>query len=237
MEMLASGKLINNASEKEDEYSIIRLDKSWLDRLLELQTVVMKHMDKKELFAGLTRDEFLEVLDTKGITVGALVEERLIGFYSVLFPGLSDYNLGNDIGLDKEKLDSVVHMEGAGIDPDYRGNSLQKVMVRVCLDEALKLGKTRYICATVSPYNYPSIDHIFAMQLCIKKIKPKYNGVIRYICVRDIKKGALIDNDSIIEVPGDGLEKQAELLDKGYLGFGQLRCNEKNLIRFGKTVN
>lgn len=236
MQTLASGKLINNASGKKEEYSIIRLDKGWLDRLLELQTVVMKHMDKRELFAGLTRDELLEVLETKGLTVGALIEERLIGFYSVLFPGLSDYNLGNDINLGEEELDRVVHLEGAGIDPLYRGNSLQKTMARICLYEALKSKKARYVCATVSPYNYPSIDHIFAMQLCISNIKPKYNGMIRYICYKDLQKGVLIDKTSIIDVAGDDIENQKRLLETGYLGFEQLRCNEKNLIRFGKTV-
>jgi ribosomal protein S18 acetylase RimI-like enzyme len=232
---LTTGRLRNNAQGKEENYYVSRLDLSHLDRLVELQKVVLDNMARKDHFTGLSVGEFENVLSDSGVTVGAFVREELIGFYSILFPGYSEDNLGKDIGIPEKYFSDVAHFEAAGVHPDFRGNSLQKIMTGICLEQAMKIKPIKYICVTISPYNYPSLDHMFAFKLYIRDLKVKYGDMLRYICSKNMEERQIIQADSIVEIEISDHSEQLKLLQQGYVGFRLIRSDGKNFIGFGKV--
>jgi hypothetical protein len=234
---LLSGRLINNTQGKEENFYIFRLDLSHLDQLDKLQKVVLDNMERKDHYTGLLVEEFENVLSVGGVTVGVFVEEELVGFYSILFPGHSEDNLGRDIGIPEKYFPDVAHLEAAGIHPDYRGNSLQKIMTSICLEQAMKIKQIKYLCVTISPYNYPSLDHMFAFKLYIRDLKVKYGDMLRYICSKDMEEKQIIKADSIVEVEISGHSEQLKLLQQGYVGFRLIKSEGKNFIVFGLSID
>ena len=235
MKILKSGRLKNRVDSIEEDYYMLKLHMAHFDELMDLQKAVMESMDKKELYAGLSAQEIRNMLcDDGGVLIGAFVKEKMIAFYGAYFPGSNSDNLGKDLGIPKEDFNSVIHLEGAGVHPGYQGNSLQKTMNVVCFREAMKLGQFRYICATVSPYNYPSLDHLFTAGLYIRDIKKKYGGMLRYICCRDINIQQEISSEGIIEVSSTDYAMQSKLLSDGFVGFELVKSNNACFIRFSK---
>jgi hypothetical protein len=235
MEILKSGRLRNRVSGAEEDYYILKLCMTHFDILMNLQKTVMESMNRKELYAGLTAEEVKNMLcDDGGVIIGAFVNEKLIAFYGVYFPGGNKDNLGKDLGVAGDDLFSVMHLEGAGVHPHYQGNSLQKTMNVVCFNEALKLGQFRYICATVSPYNYPSLDHLLVAGLYIRNLKTKYGGMLRYICCMDMKDQRQIISDSVIDVSSSDYAMQSKLLSDGFVGYKLVKSNNACYIRFSK---
>jgi hypothetical protein len=233
---LKFGRLKNRVNGIEEDYYILKLQIAHFDQLMNLQKTVMESMDKKELYAGLTAEEIRNMLrDDGGLIIGAFTKEKMIAFYGAYFPQSNSDNLGKDLRIAKADLYSVMHLEGAGVHPDYQGNSLQKTMNVVCFNEAMKLGQFRYICATVSPYNYPSLDHLFTAGLYIRDIKKKYGGMLRYICCRDMNNHWEIINDSTIEVSSTDYDLQSKLLSDGMVGFRLVKSDNACLISFTKT--
>lgn len=142
---------------------------------------VYESMENKDLFVC---DDFTFVKDhieKEGMTVVALDEDKaIVGNLIVRFPRLQEDNLGLDLGLSKEELLKVAHMESAVVLPRVRGNHLEAQMIQFA-EELLKSEEYHYLMATISPLNLASIKSAQKNGFEYICTKEKYGGRIRNI--------------------------------------------------------
>jgi hypothetical protein len=151
------------------------------------------------------------------------------------FPGQSSKNLGLDLGLEKEVLDEVAHLECVVVDLEYRGHQLQQKMGDILIQNLKNQGKVRYLMATVSPYNPYSLSNLMSMGLFITGLKEKYHHVLRYILLKDIKDNRVVANQEMITLSGEAISEQRLLLEKGYVGKSLDRIQNEIWIHYVKA--
>lgn len=124
-------------------------------------------------------------LNKGGKILGCYVNDRLIAYGALIFPGFDNENLGYDLKLEKEELLKVAHLDSVAVHPDYRGNKLQYQLI--CLLEKIAIEKGyRHLYSTVSPTNKYSINNLLKLGLEIKIEKEKYDGKIRLILYKSL---------------------------------------------------
>lgn len=114
----------------------------------------------------------------------ALDSGRPAAVFSVLYPGLHPYNYGHDLGLRKEDLLRVVHMDTAAVHPDYRGLGLQAKLMYMAELELSGRGE-RILLSTVHPENKYSLNNMLRQGFMVQKRVGKY-GSDRYILRKNI---------------------------------------------------
>ncbi|MTI81655.1 MAG: hypothetical protein FH758_12410 [Firmicutes bacterium] len=232
--LIEKGVITNQTDLTNHPFEMILLNKNHLDQIKELQSTVIEGLKDKTLCVYLTDEELVEILETSGLAVGVLVAEKLVAFFSVLYPGAREDNLGLDIGLSKGQLMKVAHMESAFIHPDFRGNHLEERMINHLLASAKHDIEWRYLLATVSPYNYPSVKAALGANTVIVDLKFKYNNYWRYIFFQDNQNLISVDDSDTVPVLNTDLDKQLELLKQGYLGLKVAKSEEGFYIHYGK---
>ena len=111
----------------------------------------------------------------------AEAEGRLAAVFSIIRPGLRDFNLGYEIGLPEEELLRVIHMDTAAVHPDFRGRGLQRKM----MFEAEKALQGRILLCTIHPDNRYSLQNALVLGYRIERKVARY-GSVRYILRKDI---------------------------------------------------
>lgn len=106
--------------------------------------------------------------------------DRLVGFLAVHIPGLSEENLGYDLGWSEEKLLAAAHMESAAVKQAHRGHGLQVRLMQEA-EERLRAAGYGYALATVHPDNLASLRSMERTGYQIGATKEKYGGKLRYI--------------------------------------------------------
>ncbi|MGE5328350.1 MAG: GNAT family N-acetyltransferase [Deltaproteobacteria bacterium] len=233
-EIIEQGSIKSNTDLKEYKYQIRFVDKAYLQDVIELEQFVLDKLLDKDLFAPAPNGSYEEILNGRGILMGVFINDRLIGMSSVYYPDDDDDNIGKDVGLKNEEIYKVVYLCNAVIHPDFRGQGLINKLFSYLLDEVKNEGKWRYIIATASPRNYASIKNILSAGLKIIMVKVKFANYIRFIFYNDLENPISINQSSKIEVLNWDVEKQKELLEKGYVGFSQNKTEEGIKIIFGK---
>lgn len=114
----------------------------------------------------------------------AIDGNRLAAIFDILHPGLESFNYGYDLGLSRDELLQVVHMDTAAVHPDYRGQGLQRKMMGIA-EEALAGKGKRILLTTVHPDNRFSLNNMLHRDYVIQKRLEKY-GSERYILRKDI---------------------------------------------------
>lgn len=154
------------------------------DEIHTLMQTVHDRMDNKTLYVCDDLAYVKSHIEDNGFTVIACNEaSEIVGCFMVRYPGLSEDNLGMDIGLNQEELNQVVHMESAVVLPQYRGLGLQLAMLRYA-EEMLDTSKYKYLMATVSPDNPWSYHSLEKNGYELKLIKEKYGGFMRRIYLK-----------------------------------------------------
>ena len=105
---------------------------------------------------------------------------KLAAVFSIIRPGLRDFNLGHELGLGEAELLQVTHMDTAAVHPDFRGRGLQKTMMA----EAEHHLKGRILLCTIHPDNRYSLGNALKLGYSIEKRIAKY-GSVRYILRKD----------------------------------------------------
>ncbi|MGM0898919.1 MAG: hypothetical protein ACQEV0_13525 [Bacillota bacterium] len=212
----------------------------YLDDLEEIERVQKKVLDslsEKNTLQPLSTEEFLFILNNHGLIVGAFVEEELVAFRALLVPEIDDEHLGRDIGLAEHELGDVIYQEISAVIPDYRGNRLQQKLAEVVMKELGKLEKKfRYVACTVAPMNIPSLKDKFTQHMHIAAMKTKYEGLERYILVKDLEHPHT-DYGNHVTVRIDDLQKQKELLNEGYVGIGFQMVKGFHALQFAKPLS
>ncbi|SHJ13675.1 GNAT family N-acetyltransferase [Lutispora thermophila] len=224
----------------DEEYEMHFLDESNIDEIVDLQNEVASCLKNPETFAMDSREFILnEVLHKdKGRAIGVFAHNRLIAFRTVSFPGMSQSNMGRELGLSEGELEHVVHLEATVVHPEYRGNKLQAKMMKHTFNIVYRMGYYHVLC-TVSPFNYPSLKNVIDGGLVIKALGQRegpYNGKWRFLLHRDLRYTATKEYRCSIEVENEKLHKQKEILNKGYEGFLISRSrymNDEFMIHYG----
>ena len=105
----------------------------------------------------------------------------------LVFPGLSEENLGRDINLSETDLLKVAHMDSVAVLPQYRGHGLQNKLMQAAEAEARQRGY-RYLMCTVHPDNHYSKNNVLKQGYHVIATKEKYGGYTRNILLKEIKK-------------------------------------------------
>lgn len=128
------------------------------------------------------------------------------GVLLVTFPGGAEDNLARDVfysgketyGKTSDTLSatdyffSTAHIESAAVRVEYRGNGIQNQLIEYACDYLSKnCGNIRYVMATVSPDNIPSLKSFEKAGFKIILTKEKYGGKLRHILMREIYGGGL----------------------------------------------
>ena len=237
MTHLYEGTIINQQLHEKQPMYMKRLYLEDLPIIEQVQQKVIDSLPDKAVLQPLTTEEFLFILNERGLLVGAFAEGQLIGFRALLIPEIDKEHLGYDLGLPAEELPHVIYQEISVVLPEYRGNRLQQKLAEVIMEELPKMEEQfRYVCCTVAPMNIPSLKDKFSQHMHIGAFKEKYEGMQRYILVKDLENPVPKYTDHTA-AKIDDLEAQKLLLEDGYAGIGFLVTKGYYEIQFAKPVN
>lgn len=160
------------------------LSKDHIDKIMELQEVIIDNLENKNLFARTERNEFENMINGNGQVIGVTTEkDELIAFGAMVIPGLEDFNLGYDLDFSKDKLLKVAHVESTVVHPMFRGNGIQKILCKSLEEVAMERG-CEIFCATVAPDNEFSLRILLSLGYKIAIEKEKYGGLKRFIVIK-----------------------------------------------------
>ena len=217
-------------------FEVKLLDKHHLPNILALQEVVYDALSNKDILEPLTGEEFLYILEGKGLLIGAFVEERLIAFRALLVPEIDAEHLGYSIGLVNESdLKRVLYQEISNVHPDFRGYGLQKTLAKVSMQQ-IDTNEFDYIAATVMPYNIASLKDKFSQGFIIVRLKYAYGGKLRYVFALDLHKRRLYEEGKVTLSMGD-IEAQQKLLQEGFVGTAMKQLADDWVVEYQMPLN
>ena len=159
---------------------------SYLDKIMQLQKIIIDGLENKELYADTEREEFEEYIKKNGKILGCVTEDdELIAMGVYAKKGYDKSNYGYDIGLENEELLKIGQIESTVVKEEYRGNKLQKIICEELEKIAVK-EDTKILCATASPYNEFSVNTFKSLGYEIKQDKLKYGGLRRYVLAKRV---------------------------------------------------
>ncbi|UOQ92274.1 GNAT family N-acetyltransferase [Halobacillus shinanisalinarum] len=237
MDVLYQGEVTNRANGMQEDFQVSRLESEHLSDISQVQDTVFEQLQVKESLQALTQEELTQLFYGKGLVLGVFVQEQLIAFRALLYPGDDEENLGRDLGLSKTEQMKVVHQEITCILPEYRGNGLQKKLAKWIMTEFNRTSNEyRYLCCTVFPTNYPSLKDKLAQGMMIAQIKGMYGGLLRYVLYKDLRRDMTIDGRTYSAVAVEDYQQQKQLLKNGYYGYGLRETDGTMMILFGKVL-
>lgn len=237
-DVLESGHLRHRLDQSERYFEIRLLSASHLDDVMFVQDQTFQALPDKSIYYPSARHIFQDSLSGRGLVIGCFVEDALIGFRSIWLPTDSEENLGIDIGIEKkEHLIKVAHLERACVLPEFTGNRLQMRMTNHAIELAKQHGHFRYLCSTVAPTNYASMQDKFSADMVIVSLLKKYEDYYRYIFFRDILNPYDLNKDltHTLSINGGDIENQIELLNQSprYIGYQQHRVDGITSVSYG----
>ena len=180
-------------TEINDGYTLRLAEPEEAELLYAMMRGVWTDLENREVFAveDLDLDWVRDKLGPGGFGVAACAPDgRLAGMLLMAYPGLSEDNLGWDVGLPEAELSRVCLMETAAVLPEHRGHGLERRMLAFA-EERLAGSAFRYLMATISPDNPPSLRSAQKCGYHILTTKEKYGGHLRHILMKPVNGGRL----------------------------------------------
>ncbi|WP_214711008.1 MULTISPECIES: hypothetical protein [unclassified Exiguobacterium] len=201
-----------------------------LEQIEAVQQDVMDTLTEGSQYQSLSTEEFVKLLTDRTL-IGAYHKGKLIAFRALLIPPLDDEHLGYDIGYPSEGLERIIYQEVTNVHPDYRGYGLQQHLGRLLMKELEHGSRFDLVCATVAPFNIPSLKDKFALGLRIGALKPKYGGKLRYIFMKELHSDWRPAGEATWLEMGE-TEQQGALLKVGWYGTSMMRDGERWLVKY-----
>lgn len=201
-----------------------------LQEIEAVQQAVMDEMSEGSHYQSLSTEEFVKLLNDRTL-IGAYYKGTLIAFRALLIPPLDDEHLGYDIGYPFDALDRILYQEVTNVHPDYRGYGLQQHLGKILMKELEHGSRFDLICATVAPFNIPSLKDKFALGLRVGALKQKYGGKLRYIFMKELHDDWRSTGETTWLEMGD-TEQQIALLKAGWYGTSMTRDGESWLVKY-----
>ena len=238
MKNLYEGKLKKEGDQAARSFSIRRLTRQDLEQIMKVQETVIAHLENKKILSPLGKKDFEYILAGNGLMIGAVDRGELIAFRALLFPPIhGEGHLGLDAGLPESELPKVIYQEISNVLPAYRGNRLQKLLARLITQKLDDMGHPyRYVCATVAPFNIPSLKDKFAQGMIIAALKEKYGGLLRYVFVKDLHETEPSERTyrDIITIEMGDISAQQQKLAQGWRGIGMEQTESQIFVHYGR---
>lgn len=217
---LGNGVIKRRDTGKPCNYQIRLLNLSDLSHMMQLQETVVSRISHPHIMQYFPEDFMKLHLEKKGFSLGVVIEDELIAFRNTYFPDRDEpeWNLGPDLGLPVHFFDSLVNLQFSCVHPNYRGNSLGYIMMRCALQRIKAIGKYSFCCATVSPFNFWSVDILLRNKLTIRNLKTKYDGKLRYLVCQNLQNFNELEIRNPITVSLTDFDRQHELFAQGFTG-------------------
>lgn len=204
-----------------------------LPEILALQNEVIETLTTTSFLQPLSEEEFLHILSDHGIMLGAFHEGQLIAFRALLIPDVNEVDhLAEDAQIPPAQWKKVIYSEISNVSPRFRGNGLQKILGEYIFRE-IDQTKFQYVCATVAPFNIASLLDKFAHGMKIVALKEKYEGLTRYILLKDLAASS----QQAIEkknVQMEDIKNQQKLLNEGWQGVAILKQDDEWVVVYEK---
>ncbi len=219
--ILATGvlkKRYDDAASRNLFYTIGYLSEKHLPLIMRLQEVIVQNLGRKDLLQPFSSEFMKQHMGRQGVVLGAFVRNRLIAFRNIYYPSPDDkeWNLGLDLEFAQEQLSTVANLQMVCVHPRFRGNGIALKMNQVALGLLLEKGIHSNVCATVSPYNIWNIRILLRSGFCIRKLKSKYGGKLRYIVHQNLRSPCRFDERSAVKVRLTDLETQEKWFAAGF---------------------
>ena len=216
-------------------FVVRRLTESDIPAVLNLQNIVVQHLNDKTKLQPLSEEEFRYITSGNGLLIGVFVAEELISFRALVVPDTLEEHLGLDAGLSEAELGFVIYQDISNVHPEWRGLSLQKRMATWIMDELAGSDHSyKYVCSTVAPFNIPSLKDKFAQGMEIVALKPKYGGKLRYIFFKELEKiPTKRDGEPVLCKMAD-TKGQQKLIAQGYRGQKLLVVEDVYYVEYRK---
>jgi GNAT superfamily N-acetyltransferase len=144
-------------------------------------------------------------------------------------------NLGRDLNLAEEDLKKLAHLQAIAVHPHFRGFGLQRELAAAHL-QVLERSGYEHICCTVSPKNPVSLNNLLSCGFRVRALIPKFAGWWRYILYKNKNwpmtgagMAATLDEAALSCLD---IERQRELIQRGYDGYRVVQRGEKSEIFF-----
>lgn len=224
MNLIYSGQL----AKTKENYKIVQLGPEYIDEVVAMQKRIHMKMLKKNWFVCDNAEDIEKMLAGGGAMFGVLnSRDEFIASRYVSTPGASEYNLANELNLDVD-LNKVMVLESTVVDPDYRGNRLQSMMLNIAHQHAEETGY-RHLVSTVSPENIYSLYNVMSLGLKIRALRKMYqtqtgDGVWRFILHKDLEQSPTWLKR--MEIGLSELDLQSRLIENGFFGDSVSRKNK-----------
>lgn len=215
------------------KYTIKFLVEDDIQEIINLQNIVLANIKDSDTYYPVSKEVLKGLMNNGDSAMGAVIGEELVGFCIIHIPGPEQGNLGRDVGMTEEDLNTVAHIQFIFVHPDYRGYSIQNKLIKHILDIVTDAG-CRHVLCTISPKNYYSLYNTLQWGFVIREIKEKYGGLIRYILCKNISIDANPAWQEIVTINSSDIDGQKRLLDDGFQGFGVSKGSDGFIIHYGR---
>lgn len=229
---LTTGQIRNCENKMWYPFTMRVLTASDLPRVLALYDYVVGNMENPDMLWRYPDETVAAFLGQDGIVIGTFIDQDLIGLRVMYFHHVGDQTnplLGNI----KSDYGKTAHLALCVIQPQFRGNSLQKQMGIQMMKVAEASRTFQTMCSIVSPHNYPSISDKFYQNMAVVKLMPKFRGIWRYIFYRNMVEPLTPVDEKLIFAASRDYSHQTKLLDAGYYGV-QLGARQGEMGMFFK---
>ncbi|WP_371379378.1 N-acetyltransferase family protein [Sporomusa aerivorans] len=221
---------VNGACIHNPEYILRFLSSNDIAQILGLQAHVSQTLTDPTSYYLEPAEFFHDHLKHPNSAMGIFYRTQLLGFHFASFPGLSETNLGQDIGLCQEALLQVAQLGPAAVHPAYRNKGLLTLIHKAHLHRLKELGY-RHFLLTIAPNNYPSIKVTMTQGFIIKQLQLKYHSLLRYILHLDMHNRKI--PQTTLCVPSADINAQNRLLALGFYGYDAVKNSGGFDILFG----
>lgn len=111
---------------------------------------------------------YRSIIESQGFALGVFAGVSLVGYALVEFSDLGKDNFGYVVNLPKSELRKVALLSGCLIDPAYRRQGLQSLLIQLRMKEASEYGCTHFF-ATVHSDNTISANNLIKLGFIVVK--------------------------------------------------------------------
>lgn len=158
---------------------IRRLGHTDVANIRELMIDVISRLPSQDLFAKDDEEYLRTQTQENGEIYGTYLNGKLVAYSILAYPGLSDRNLGRELGVREDELPFVAAMDATVVHESVRGIGLQRQFHELREKSARENGY-RYLYSTVHPDNYVSIRNLEAAGFIRQFTRLMYGGKSRH---------------------------------------------------------
>lgn len=167
-----------------DNAHIRYLNEDDLPAILELQEETILGLKDKTILRKNSPEILLQSISEQNIALGVFINDELIAIGLTVLPVPPETDLREN--LQNHTVDNAMDLKLIIVKEKYRGNGLQKKLIRLMEEEALSRGIT-HLCTSVSPNNPYSYNNVLAMGYEFDHQEEIYGGLLRNIYVKELK--------------------------------------------------